>query len=98
MIHKVQHCQHVLVFDAFQVEERVGVWISLEDRSEEWAACREDNFVGLHLLPLTGQCHIKQVFVLPQLSEGRAHVALELVPLQAEILRAPSSRHLGFEF
>ena len=74
------------------------MWISFEDRPKEWAAGGEDNFVGLQLVSLTGQCHVKKVFVVPQLSEGRAHIALELVPLEAELLpapRAPSCRHLG---
>ena len=54
MIHEIQHSEHVLVFDAFQVQEGMTVWISFEDRPEERRAGREDDFVSLQLVPLTG--------------------------------------------
>ena len=62
------------------------MWVSLENSSEEWRTCGENHFVCLQLVPLTGQRHVKKVLVVPQLFEGRTHVALELVPLEAEIL------------
>ena len=40
----------------------------------------------LQLVSLAGQSHVKKVFVVPELSEGGAYVALELVPLEAEII------------
>ena len=86
MIHEIQHSKHVLVFDAFQVQEGMTVWISFEDRPEERRASGEDDFVSLQLVPLTGQCYVEKVFVVPELSEGGAYVALELVPLEAEII------------
>ena len=100
MVHKVQHSQHILVFNALQIKKWVRVRISLQHRSKERAAGRQNYFVRLQLVSLTGECHVEKVFVVPQLPERGAHIALELVPLEAELFstsRASPSRHLDRE-
>ena len=86
MIHEVEHCHQVDILDTFEVEEGVGVRVLFQDTPKERGASREYNFVCLHLLVITGQGHIKEVFVLSQLPKGNADVCFKVVPSQAELL------------
>ena len=67
----------------------MGVGVAPEHSPEERRACREDDFVGLDLLIITGKCDVKEVPLLPQLSKGDADVCLEVVPAQAEFFCTP---------
>ena len=53
---------------------------------EEWAACREDRFVGFDTFILTRQGDIAEVTVTSQISKRCLHNILEIVPLQTQLL------------
>ena len=57
-----------------------------ENFSEEGAAGSDDDFVSLKLRVLTGEGHIKKIFLLPQVPEGGAHVGFKVIPAEAEFL------------
>ena len=61
------------------------VGVSSEHGSEERRARRENNFVRLDLLIITGQSYIKEVFVFPQFSESDAYIVLKIVPPQTKL-------------
>ena len=65
----------------------MGVGVASEDGSEEGRARREDDFVGLDLLIITGQSHIEEVFVVPQFTERCGDVGFKVVPPKAELFR-----------
>ena len=74
------------MFHSLQVEERMLVGVSPENFSEEGTAGSNDDFVSLQLGVLTSEGHIKEIFLLPEVPEGGAHVGLEVVPAEAEFL------------
>ena len=86
MVHEVEDCQDTLILDSLEVEQRVLVGVSLEDTPEEGTAGTQDHFVGLQLVVFTGKSHIKEVFILPQLTEGTADVAFKVIPPKAKLL------------
>ena len=55
-----------------------------QHRAEEGGAGGQDHLVRLDLLILTGQGHVKEVFVLPQLTEGCGNVRLKIIPPETE--------------
>ena len=57
-----------------------------ENFSEEWAAGSDDDLMGLQLRVVTGEGHIKKIFLLPQVPEGGAHVGFKIIPTEAEFL------------
>ena len=57
------------------------VRISSENISEEGTAGRNDHFMCLYLIVVTGESKIKEVLVISQLSEGATNVILEVIPL-----------------
>ena len=59
-----------------------------EDVAEERAAGRDDDLVSFDLIVITGQSYVEKVFLLSELPEGPADVGLEVIPLEAELLRA----------
>ena len=59
-----------------------------EDVAEERAAGGDDDLVSFDLIVITGQSYVEKVFLLPKLPKGPADVGLEVIPLQAEFLRA----------
>ena len=65
--------------------------VSLENSSEEGRACRENDFMCLDLILVTGKRNIKEILVLSELPKGGADVGLEVIPPQAELFRG----HLG---
>ena len=44
--------------------------------------------VSFYLIVITGQSYVKKVLLVPELPKGPTDVGLEVVPLQAELLRA----------
>ena len=59
-----------------------------EDIAEEGAAGGDDHLVSFDLIVITGQSYVEKVFLVPELPKGPTDVGLEVVPLQAEFLRA----------
>ena len=92
-VHEAQHRLDVPQGHTLQVEEGVGVGVPSEDAPEEGGAGREDDFMGLHLAVATGQGHIKEVLVVPQLPKGCGYVCLKVIPGEAEVLRG----HFGLK-
>ena len=90
MIHKVQDRKKICVLYVPQVEKRMGVGVLFQDASEERRTWSQYYFVGLDLLLLASQGHVKEVFVFSQLPECDAYVCLKVVPSQAKLL----ARHL----
>ena len=62
--------------------------VTTEHISKECATSREDHFVSLDLLNITNKSHIKEVLVLPELSERPTNVTLKVIPAEVEIVRA----------
>jgi len=60
-----------------------------QDGPEEWGAGGQDQFVSLELLGTTTKCAVKEVFLLPDLSEGQTDVALEIIPAETKLLTRP---------
>ena len=59
-----------------------------EDTAKEGGACREYHFMSLDLFLITGEGHVKKVFVVSQLAKSDTDVALEVVPPQAKLFTA----------
>ena len=91
-----------LVFNSLQVEERVLMRVPPQNFSEEGAAGSDDDLVGLQLRILTGESHIKKIFLFPQVPESCAHVGFKVIPAEAEFLRGShpgsSEFHLKLNF
>ena len=85
VVHEVQDGLEVSESDAPQIEKGMCVGVSSEHSSEERRARRENNFVRLDLLIITGQSYIKEVFVFPQFSESDAYIVLKIVPPQTKL-------------
>ena len=85
MVHEVQHRLQVAELDALEVEKGVCMGVLAEDSSEEWRACGEDHLVRLDLLVVAGECHVKEVFVLSEFSEGHTDVAFKVIPPQTKL-------------
>ena len=85
-VDKVCNSQQIFGFQASDVNQRMGVLVSLQDIFEEWTRGCQDDFVGLNLVTiLTGQGHISKVIGLSQISICTPDIVLEIVPLQAEL-------------
>ena len=50
MIHEVEDCHQIDIFDTLEVEEGVSMWVLFQDAPKERGASGEYNFVCLHLL------------------------------------------------
>ena len=77
-----------------QVEERMLVGVPAENCSEEGGTGGQDDLVCLDLLLATRQRHVKQFPLRQQVLEAAADVALEVVPLKAELLASHLSTKL----
>ena len=53
---------------------------------EDGTAGGEDQSVGLHLILATGEGHVQQLPLGPQLTQAPADPGLEVVPSQGELL------------
>ena len=49
MVHEVENTEELLVFDPFQVEEWVLVWVELQHFPKELTTGRQNNFVCHYL-------------------------------------------------
>ena len=88
LIHEGQHRLEIGEVDSSHVEERVLVGILPEDVAEEWAAGGDDHLVSFNLVVITGKSYVEKVLLIPELPKGPADVGLEVIPLEAELLRA----------
>ena len=89
VVHEVQHRLNVPEADALQVEQRMLVGVLPQHASEEGAAGGEDDLVGLDLVILACQGHVKEVSVVSQFTKSNAHVTFKIIPLQAELFWWP---------
>ena len=60
--------------------------MSFQKSFEERAASGEYHFVSLDLIFITGEGHIKEVLVVPQLPKGNTDVGLKVIPSQTKLL------------
>ena len=86
IIYKVQHCFQVSELDSFHVDERMTVLNIFQNFLEEVGACSQDHLVSFNLLIRTGEGHVREVFVLFQITESAADIGFKVVPSQAELL------------
>jgi len=66
------------------------MWVPPEDVPEEGGAGRENHLVSLQLLIFTCQSHVKEVFVVTQLSECNTNVGLEVIPTETKLFTTHS--------
>ena len=86
MIHEVEDGLKVRILDPLEVEQRMLVLVPPENVAEEGRACGQDDLVCGHLLViLARKRHVEKVLIVPDLSERRTDVALEIVPFQTEL-------------
>ena len=72
--------------------------VSLQQVQKERTCRGQNKFVRLNLLPiLTGQGHIRQVSIVPQISKGCADNVLKVIPLQAEFFRGRHFAEIIFQ-
>ena len=60
--------------------------ILLQQVLEVWATGTENHLVSLGVLALSGDGHVAEGLLVPQVLEGGHHVGLEVVPSQTELL------------
>jgi len=85
-IHELQDGCQVLERDILQNDDGVFGWILFQKCLEVGAAGRQDHLVGLGALPVTGDGHIRERLLVPEVLEAGHHVGLEVVPSEAELL------------
>ena len=66
--------------------DRVLSRVLLQQRLEVGRAGGQDHLVRLAALPITGNRHVSERLLIPEVFEGGDHVGLEVVPSQAELL------------
>ena len=87
MVNVVQHKPQAFRVHSAEVEKRMGVRVSLEDRFEEVTGGREDKFVSWYLgLIITDQGHVIEILLSSQGCEGLRHDSLEIIPSKIEPL------------
>ena len=91
VVHEIEDAHQVAVLDALHVEQRMFVPVPPENGPEEGGAGREDHFMRLDLVVVTGEGDVEKVFILAEFAEGAGDVRLEVVPTKTELL----GRHLG---
>ena len=65
-----------------------------ENRLEERAGGTEDDFVSRHLVCIAGQGDVTKLGLFSDCLDGRAEVALKVIPLQTKLLRHRHCNHL----
>ena len=60
--------------------------ILLQQVLEVWATGTENHLVSLGVLALSGDGHVAEGLLVPQVLEGGHHVGLEVVPAETELL------------
>ena len=86
-VHEVEYGRHVAVLDPVQEDHGLRVGVLLEHRSEERAAGGQDELVGPDGLSVGHQGDVEKVLVVSDLAEGPGDVGVEVVPLEAILLR-----------
>merc|ERR1719341_2005021 len=86
MVHEVEHGLQVSELHTLQVQERMLVRILPENGSEEGRASRQDELVCLDLPGTTAESAVKEILLLPDLPEGKADVALKIIPAETKLL------------
>ena len=92
MVHEGEDSLQVTELHPFEVEERVLMRVLSQGCPEKWRASSQDDFVCLNLSGPTAQGAVKEVLLLPDISEGKADVSLKIIPFQAEFL-SPHGHH-----
>ena len=86
VVHEVEDGLEVSVAHTLHVEKRMLMSVPSEDSSEEWRTRRQDDFMGLQLILIACQSHIKKVFFLPYFSKSRTDICLKIIPPETELL------------
>ena len=60
------------------------VWITAKNIPEEWTTSTQNHFMGLNLFIITSKSNIKEILVLPKISECGAYVCLKIIPSKTE--------------
>ena len=60
--------------------------ILLQQVLEVWATGTENHLVSLGVLALSGDGHVAEGLLVPQVLEAGDHVGLEIIPAEAELL------------
>jgi len=85
-IHKLEDGCEVVEWDVLEDNDGVLGWVLFQQGLEVGGARREDHLVGLAGLPVTGQGHVCERLLVPEVLERRDHVGLEIVPAEAKLL------------
>ena len=86
MVDEIHKSSQLSCPDPSHVHQRLWVWMTCQQSSEEWATSREDHFVSFDTLILTSQGDITEVSVILELSNRGFQNVLKVVPLQAQLL------------
>ena len=76
----------MLEWDVLQDYDWVLGGVLLQQSFEVGAAGRENHFVSLGALAVTGEGDVTEGLLIPQVLEGGHHVGLEVVPTEAKLL------------
>ena len=93
LVHKIQDWRHIGPVNSPEENEWMRMLVLTKDLPEDGGAGGEDHAVSLERALVTGQGHIKQLLVAPQLLEGCDEAGLIMLPPQAEILHDMDPSH-----
>ena len=86
MVDEIHKSSQLSCPDPSHVHQRLWVWMTFQQSSEEWATSREDQFVSFDTLILTSQGDITEVGVILELSNRNFQNVLKVVSLQEQLL------------
>ena len=85
-VHELQDGRQMGEGDVFEDDDGVLGGVLLQQSFEVGAAGRENHLVSLGALAVTGEGHVTEGLLVPQVLEGGHHVGLEVVPAETELL------------
>ena len=75
----------MLDLQSLEVDQRVGMFVILQNLLKEQTACSEHHLVSLELLILTRQGYVAEEFIFPQTRECFRGILPMVVPGQEEL-------------
>ena len=85
-IHELQDGGEVVEWNIFKDDDGMLSRILLQKILEVWATGTKNHLVCLGVLTFSGNGHVAEGFLIPQMLEGGHHVSLEVVPAETELL------------
>merc|ERR1719186_2310530 len=79
-VHELQYGSQVHEGDVLEDDDRVLSRVLLQQILEIWTAGAQDHLVSLGVLPLSGDSHVTERLLIPQVLEGGNHISLEVIP------------------